>query len=326
MGRVLFSVGLLIGLGQASKTLAVDEKAQGLAAPDYNWQVSLAPNYSSGNFGTTTTNFLYVPLVVKRYFADGDVSFVAPTVCVSGNGTVTLLGGQANRIDDRRGSNSGPGGGGGSASLRGAGGSIAASGPGGGGNSGSGSSNSGRKNEQGEDIAPLTGQLLTQRRTDCGIGDLLLKGRYYLVEERDWVPLVAVTGRIKIPTADADRGLGTGKSDEGAGLELSKRFGDQWITFLDGGFTIIGRPQFVTFRNQWWYDIGLGYYFTKSLIGSLYYEEYRSIVSGLQNIRDALFTLDYKASDEWRLNGSLQLGVSNGAPDYGLTLGVGRRF
>jgi hypothetical protein len=316
---VLFGVVCLIGGGQASEATALDDKAEGTAAPERNWQASLAPSYSSGNFGTgSTTNFLYVPLTIRRYFADGDVSFVAPTACITGNGTVTLLSGQPNRVDNR-GSNSGPGGGGTSGSS---GRLHAASGPGSGGSG----SNSGPKNSSGDDISPLTGQTLNTRTTTCGVGDLLLKGRYYLVEEREWVPLIAVTGRIKMPTADPDRGLGTGKWDEGVGLELTKRVGDNWITYVDGGFTIIGRLEGANFRNQWWYDVGVGYYFTRFLTGSLYYEEYRSIVSGLQNIRDVLVTLDYRASDEWRFNSSLQLGLSNGAPDYGITFGVSRRF
>lgn len=304
------------GIGNDGFAAEEEDRVQGPRTTPQQWQVSLAPSYSSGNFGTaSTTNFLYVPLTIKRYFQDGDVSFVVPSVCITGNGTVTLLSGQANRVDNR-GSNSGPGGGGGSGAVR------AASGPGSGGSG----SNSGPRNSSGDDISPLTGQTLNTRTTTCGVGDLLLKGRYYVVEEREWVPLIAVTGRIKMPTADADRGLGTGKWDEDVGLEVSKLLGDKWITFLDGGFTIIGRPEGLNLRNQWWYDVGAGYSFTKTLIGSVYYEEYRSIISGLVNIRDVLFAMDYRASDEWRFNTALQLGVSNGAPDYGVTVGVNRRF
>jgi len=43
------------------------------------------------------------------------------------------------------------------------------------------------------------------------------------------MPLVAITGRIKLPTADADSGLGTGEFDEGMGLELTKALAiDGW--------------------------------------------------------------------------------------------------
>jgi hypothetical protein len=162
--------------------------------------------------------------------------------------------------------------------------------------------------------------------TTSGLGDIILRGRYYVVEEKDWTPLVAITGRLKLPTADETRGLGTGKMDEGVGTEISKLLGDNWITFLDGGFNIIGRPDGLNLRNQWWYDAGGGYYFAKNLLGSVYFEEYRSLVSGTQNIRDVFFGMSYRASSEWRFNGGVAVGLSNGAPDHVLSIGTNYRF
>lgn len=84
---------------------------------------------------------------------------------------------------------------------------------------------------------------------------------------------MAVTGKIKFPTAYRDRGLGTGEFDERLGLQLSKKLTEAWISFVDLGYTNLGDPPGVTLRNQWNYDLGLGYYFTKTLLGSVYYEE-----------------------------------------------------
>jgi len=162
--------------------------------------------------------------------------------------------------------------------------------------------------------------------TTSGIGDIILRGRYYVLQERDYLPLVALTGRLKIPTANANQGLGTGKMDEGIGAEMSKLLGKKWLTFLDGGFNVIGRPDGLELRNQWWYDMGGGYYWTKNLLTSVYFEEYRSLVSGRQNIRDFYFAANYKASDAWRYNAGVTVGVSNGAPDYAFTLGTSYRF
>jgi hypothetical protein len=168
--------------------------------------------------------------------------------------------------------------------------------------------------------------LAGQNVTTSGLGDIILRGRYYLVEEKDWTPLIAITGRLKLPTAEASRGLGTGKMDEGVGAEVSKRLGDNWITFIDGGFNVIGRPEGLNLRNQWWYDVGGGYYFAKNLLGSVYFEEYRSLVSGAQNIRDVFFGMSYRASSEWRFNGGVAVGLSNGAPDQVFSVGTSYRF
>ena len=284
------------GVGLAMAASPADKTDPGPASPDRNWQIGLTPSYSSGNYGTnTTSSFLYAPILIRRFFKDGDVSLVIPFVTVTTDGTVTLVGGQPTQtLPDSCFSNSGSG--------------------------------NAEDRPECQGTGGATGGAKGQKVTTSGLGDIILRGRYYLVEEKDWVPLIAITGRVKLPTADESRGLGTGKMDEGVGAEVSKRLGDNWITFLDGGFNIIGRPEGRNLRNQWWYDVGGGYYFTKDLLGSVYFEEYRSLVSGNQNIRDVFFGLNYRASSAWRFNGGAALGLSNGAPDYTLSLGTSYRF
>lgn len=301
----LLSLSLMPSVSDAQEK---PRSEQGPVASEQNWQIGSTPSYSSGNFGTdTTSNFLYVPLSIRRLFKDGDVTLVIPFVTAMTDGRTTLVGGNAVRIDDNNGGSSGPGGGGGGADDNGC--------------SGKGKSGSGSNRTCG-----TTTRTAGQKVTTSGLGDIILRGRYYLIEEKDWTPLIAVTGRLKLPTASASQGLGTGKMDEGVGMEVSKRLGDKWITFLDGGFNVIGRPEGLNLRNQWWYDVGVGYYVTNNLLGNVYFEEYRSLVSGRQNIRDVFFAMNYRASSAWRFNGGVTVGVSNGAPDYGLSIGASYRF
>ncbi len=179
-------------------------------------------------------------------------------------------------------------------------------------------------------VPQRTGRLKAARTparvTNDGLGDILLTGRYFILDERDFLPTIALVARIKAPTADADKGLGTGEWDEGIGAEVSKKFADRWVGYFDLGYTVIGEPAGVTLRNRWNYDLGLGYYFTKALLGSVYYEEWRAVVPGTVNPRDLLFSLFYKASDAVRLNLAMEAGLSKGAPDFGITGGVSFRF
>jgi len=306
-------IGIAVASGEGLALAGPSDKIdQGLAPVDQNWQIGFSPSFSSGNFGTnTTSSFIYAPISIRRLFRDGDVTLVIPFVTAMTDGQTTLVGGNAVRVDDGGGSNSGPGGGGGGGGAPDDGGCSGKNQPG--------TSGSTR-------TCGTTNRVPGQNVTTSGLGDIILRGRYYVVEEKDWVPLIAITGRLKLPTADASRGLGTGKMDEGVGTEISKRLGDSWITFLDGGFNIIGRPDGLNLRNQWWYDVGGGYYFTKDLLGSVYFEEYRSLVSGNQNIRDVYFSMSYRASSSWRFNVGASAGLSNGAPDYTTSLGASYRF
>lgn len=291
-------------------SLAVNQPNQGLAADgkekigpeqrpstERNWQIGITPSYSSGNFGTgTTSEFVYVPVSIRRLFRDGDVSVVIPFVSVTSNGTATLVGGQPTPTLPGR-------------CLKNSGTEIDTDKP--------------------ECLALLNaGQGVTsgQKVTNSGLGDIILRGRYYAVEEREYVPLIALTARIKVPTASESQGLGTGALDHGYGVEMSKMIGEKWISFLDGGYNFIGNPDGRDLQNQYWFDVGGGRYLTKSFLLSVYYEEYRSLVADRVNIRDFFFAFNYKASDAWRFNGGVTVGVSNSAPDYGVSLGTSYRF
>jgi hypothetical protein len=306
-GRILKQYGFValavIGWFAAfhSETLAADGKdkigPEQRPSTERNWQIGMTPSYSNGNFGTgTTSEFVYVPVSIRRLFRDGDVSVVIPFVSVTSNGSATLVGGQPTPTLPGR-------------CLKESGTVVDTDKP--------------------ECLALLNaGQGVTagQKVTNSGLGDIILRGRYYAVEEKEYVPLIALTTRIKIPTASESKGLGTGALDHGYGVELSKMLGDKWITFLDGGYNFIGDPEGRELQNQYWFDVGGGHYLTKSFLVSVYYEEYRSLVSDRVNIRDFFFAFNYKASDAWRFNGGVTAGVSNSAPDYGVSLGTSYRF
>lgn len=297
----------------AERVLAADPSdKRPQQAAERNWQLSFTPSYSHGNFGTNTTSeFIYAPFSIRRLFSKGDISLVIPSVTAITDGRTTVVGNSAFRVDD---DNSGSGGGGGGANDDG-------------GCSGKGSNVSGK-----DRVCGTTTRTVGQKVTTTGIGDVILRGRYYLVEEQDYVPLIAVTARLKLPTANASQGLGTGEFDHGYGVEISKLIGTSWLVFFDGGYNFIGDPDrgdglgTLGLRNQYWYDVGTGYYLTKDLLTSVYFEEYRALVPGLPNARDVFFSSNYRLSPAWRLNGGVAVGLSNGAPDYVVSLGTSYRF
>ena len=306
-------IGIIVVAGLwGMEASAADKTDQGPPSPpsDRNWQIGFTPSYSSGNFGTSTTStFFYAPISIRRLFKDGDVTLVIPFVTATTDGRATFVGGNAVRIDDGGGGNSGPGGGGGGGT------------PDDGGCSGKGSTVSGK-----DRVCGTTTRAAGQKVTTSGLGDIILRGRYYIVEEKDYLPLIAVTARMKLPTANEKLGLGTGAFDHGYGVEMSKMIGEKWIAFLDGGYNFIGDPDGFELRNQHWYDVGAGYYLTKYVLASVYFEEYRALIQDFVNARDVFFGVSYTASAAWRFNGGVIVGLSNGAPDHAVSIGTSYRF
>ncbi len=304
---VVSIIGCLALFQHGPASAAENEKSGSDQRPssERNWQIGVTPSYSSGNFGTrTTSEFVYVPVSIRRLFRDGDISVVVPFVSVTSNGSATLVSGQPTPTlplpeDCFR------------------------------------KSGTEFRSDKPECVALLnSGQTGTASQTrtvgqtvsNSGLGDIILRGRYYALEEKEYVPLIALTTRIKIPTASESKGLGTGALDHGYGVEMSKLLGEKLIAFFDGGYNFIGDPDGRELQNQYWFDVGGGHYITKTFLVSVYYEEYRSLVASRVNIRDVFFAFNYKMSDAVRFNGGVTVGLSNSAPDYGVSLGTSYRF
>jgi len=281
--------------------------------PD-QWQVGTTPSFSSGRYGTgTTTEVFHTPIIARRLFADGDLTLVFPFTCISGDGSVTVVNGSPVRRDSTgttsAASDPSP--------TRGS--SSAVTGRG----AGTSTPTPTTETSSAAVATATTGQVAT----NCGMGDIVVRGRYYVLDEGPRTPTIALRAHVKAPTADADNGLGTGRADEGIGVEVSRTIGSGVTVMVDGGYTFIGRPAGVQYNNTWWYDVGLG----KDLAGgvvnlSVFLEEYRAIVPGLSSARDVLAALTVKGSGGWRLQFSGEIGLSDGAPDHGIAFGASRRF
>jgi hypothetical protein len=169
--------------------------------------------------------------------------------------------------------------------------------------------------------------IATTRETHSGLGDILFKGRYYLVEEQGLVPMIDAVGEIKFPTASRSNNLGTGEFDEGASLEFTKTIAQRWVGLADVGYTHTGSPPDIDLNDQWHYSLGGGYYvIPKKLLGSLTFEEYRALVSGDSNPIEMLLDAQYRLTPRVRVDGGIEVGLTTSAPDYGINMGAHVKF
>jgi len=162
------------------------------------------------------------------------------------------------------------------------------------------------------------GVILSSGESQSGLGDITLTGAYNLVLDGDGSPNFAVTGYLKFPTADENKGLGTGAFDWGPGLSLSKRLGD-WQPFSEARYVLQGgssREEFGA-RNYFLADVGLGYAWSENLSNSLFCRLGSSAFAGLA----APLEMRLKTVWGFRENTSVEFyllkGLSNGSPDMG---------
>jgi hypothetical protein len=110
---------------------------------------------------------------------------------------------------------------------------------------------------------------------------VVVRGRYYLLDERAWYPTIALRAHLKVPTADAERGLGTGRPDEGIGVEVTRTLGRGLAVMADGGYTFLAGLTAWSSTVPGWYDVGLGQDLARGMVNvSVFLEEYQAIVPG----------------------------------------------
>jgi hypothetical protein len=167
-----------------------------------------------------------------------------------------------------------------------------------------------------------------RRRVDQGFGDIVLKGRYYLVEDSgeltSW-PSITPLLRLKIPTARSPE-LGTGEPDFGFGVEFDKTFGGSFIVFGDLTYTIVGEPAGQNFRNRPGFSIGGGYRVSPTITVSGLLDWRRAITERESDPVDLIGFLSFKLSPTFTATPYLSVGLTNGSSDVGIGVELSYKF
>lgn len=174
----------------------------------------------------------------------------------------------------------------------------------------------------GGEVEPLAGD-----GGGAGLGDIILKGRYYAVEQGDFFPYIDLVASIKLPTADEDKGLGTGKTDLTFMAEFARRLrNEDWIALWEVGYTFVGDPSGYNADNRWLYSAGLAYELASDITLSGYLDGRTAIFEGNDDPLSLLLIGEYKYRPDLRFDTLLEFGLNDGAPDFGITFRVRKRF
>ena len=180
-----------------------------------------------------------------------------------------------------------------------------------------------KKKEQGK-LATSERDNVTQ--TEEGLGDVLLKGAYVLLEEKSIVPEVAPYLKIKVPTADKDRGLGTGELDETVGVDMSKQLVERLFAYVTVAYTFIGSPPGEHLRNSFGWSVGAAYSVAPPFSIFAFLDGATAISPGQEDPLEIRVGAEYKLTKSLKLTGAATKGLSNGSADWGVSGGLTLRF
>jgi hypothetical protein len=152
--------------------------------------------------------------------------------------------------------------------------------------------------------------------TESGLGDIVGQvGRSFFLNHST-LPLVDLIGKIKFPTADEDKGLGTGEFDYSIQADVSKTFG-RWTPFGTLGYRYIGEPSGTDLNNIFFASLGAGYKLTEQWSTGLILDYRQSTSDNADDPVELTPSATWKPRRDWVLTGYGVFGATDGGPDYG---------
>jgi hypothetical protein len=166
-----------------------------------------------------------------------------------------------------------------------------------------------------------------ERRKESGLGDSVVQGEYYLRTGSSTSPWVIGRLRLKLPTGDEDKGLGTGSTDLEIGLGLVRQHGN--LTWLgDIGYAIAGSSSSIDLNNVLRVGAGVSRSLGERTSGYLYLENRTKAVATSDDRRSFILGAERSldAAQQLRLAVSMFVGLTEATGDLGLFLNLSRRY
>jgi Putative MetA-pathway of phenol degradation len=177
-------------------------------------------------------------------------------------------------------------------------------------------------------VPTRTGTATSVRETRSGVGDTIVRSRFYLLQDggpNSPVPSLTPFAKVKVPTSKQDLNLGTGKADVGFGVELDKQI-SRLLVFGDVGYTFVGKtPQF-DLQNRPNASFGLGGRVTETVVVSGSLDWRRSIIRGNADPTELVGTVSYRLSPTVTVTPNVFVGLTNSTSDFGAGIEFAFRF
>ncbi|HLD36222.1 MAG TPA: hypothetical protein VJC37_05830 [Planctomycetota bacterium] len=158
--------------------------------------------------------------------------------------------------------------------------------------------------------------------SQSGIGDMVLRSKYRFIEETPSQPAFLVKPTFKIPNGDETKGLGSGKSDAGVLLALTKGFGSL-VGHFNLGYNMVDLPKGNKLQdNSVFLGLGFQYLLGKrfNLLGEIIYEP----IFNADNTFDSIIGIIWNATEKTAYDLAVRFNLTDNNTDHliigGLTL------
>jgi len=168
----------------------------------------------------------------------------------------------------------------------------------------------------GDDVVTLPGGS-AGRSTETGLGDLVGSAFYNVLDERTSKIGLDLGAKVKLGTADEDKGLGTGENDHAVQADVFKPIG-AINAFGSLGYRFYGDPPGIDLRSVFYGSFGGTYPLSDGSSVGLAYDFRPPITDGGSRVSEATAFLSQRVSRDWRLQYYGVKGFSDGSPDFAI--------
>lgn len=162
-------------------------------------------------------------------------------------------------------------------------------------------------------------------RTESGLGDIVLAATYAAYYDPASTLGIDLTGKVKLPTADEAKGLGTGELDLVFLAEAYKTF-DRTTAFAGIGFHILGDAPGLPLDNVWSASLGASYRIDQRDSAGVSLDGRERAAPGAARQRELTGFFMRRLDRFWRAQAYVLVGMADGSPDWGFGLSAARPF
>lgn len=155
-----------------------------------------------------------------------------------------------------------------------------------------------------------------RRTTESGLGDVSLTVANTVYENSVSGTAVDITGKVKIATADADKGLGTGENDYSLAVEPSQVLGPVTV-FGTLGYKFAGDPDGVELHNVVFASLGGAMTVVEGTSAGLVLDaQTRTSESAPSAQRELTAFASTRLADAWKAQVYVSRGLAEDSPDW----------
>jgi hypothetical protein len=174
-------------------------------------------------------------------------------------------------------------------------------------------------------VIPGLGQIGTQgaRQSNSGLGDIVAAATYAAYFDGEARAGFDLTAKLKLGTADRDRGLGTGEHDLAFFAEPFAPLG-RWTLFGALGYHMLGSSPSVPLHDVWSASLGLSRRIERGDSIGLSLDTRQP--AGPSSAQRELMAFWIARLQRWKLQGYVLAGFAHGSPDRGAGLTLQHPF